>query len=377
MGKKSAERREGDRVIEGPGAATKAEVVAGGKVIRGVVRQRGSVTIKDIAAMAGVSVATVSYVVNCTRPVRSETRERVRAVIEATGYTRNISARNLRQGRTYSIGMVIPDLVQHTFGSISQGAEGEARARGFTMLFANSADDPAAELAAIQAFRERQVDGLIVVPVVPGNRGMLARMRLEGVPVVAVDRFEDGDVDYVGVETVKSMRMLTEHALDHGYVRIALVAGDTEVTTLAERRRGCVEAVGSSGLGPTALVVLEGARTVEEAQTSVFELLTSPNRPEAVIVSSFRLTMGVLLAVQEAKLRIPEDVALLAFDEFPYGRLFGVPITCVVQPAIEIGRDATRLIMRRIGDPDAPPVQMRLVPRVEYGASCGCKVAVR
>lgn len=322
--------------------------------------------------MAGVSVATVSYVLNENRPVRAETRDRVLAAVKACGYKRNISARNLRRARTDSIGVITPDAAQYTFAGIIRGIESEARANNFTLLLANSGDEAEHELESINALQERQVDGLIVAQVSTGTAGNLGKLHAAGVPVVAVDRYQDNEVDYVGVETVQSMYDLTAHALGHGHRAISLVAGDTDLVTLAERRDGFLQALRASGTPVTARSVLSGTRHIDETAALVKGALASKQRPTALVAGSFQLAVGALQAVQESGLSVPDDIAFFMFDEFPYTKLFRPSITNVVQPAFEIGREAMRLLIRRIHEPDARPVQVRLKPWIELGNSCGC-----
>jgi LacI family transcriptional regulator len=330
----------------------------------------GAVTIVDVAALAGVSTATVSHVLNGTRSVTRETRRRVMLAIEESGYTQNISARSLRRSMSESIGVITADAAQHTFAGIIRGVESEAQGNRLTLLLANSSDDPGQELRAVQALHARRIDGLIIAEVVPGDSAALEYVESQGIPVVAVDRFPSQAIDYVGVENERPMRSLVQHLLELGHKRIALVAGDTELITLAERRSGFTQAF--QGAATDAAVVLEGMRTAEEARRSVVDLLAGADRPTALVGASLQLTLGTLEAIQQLGLRIPEDIALVTFDEVPYSKFFTPHITSVVQPAFEIGSEAMRLLLRRISEPENPPAQLRLGPGIEHGTSCGC-----
>jgi LacI family transcriptional regulator len=334
-----------------------------------------TVSIRDVAKLAGVSTTTVSHALNRTRPVREETRKRIEAAVEELGYAQNMGARNLRRSRTESVGVVTPDAAQFTFAKIIGGVEGEAHANGLTLLLANTGDDAEREQNAVRALQARRVDGLIIAQVVPGSGTIFDDARRHGAPVVAVDRLHDtvSGIDFVAVETVEPMRRITQHLIDQGHKRVTLVAGDTSLPTLMERRSGFLQAVSASGSSPWARRVLEGTRSVEETRLAVRELLTGRDRPTALVSGSFLLTLGTLEAVQDAGLRIPEDVAFAVFDEFPYGKLFRPWITSVVQPAFEIGREAMRLLLRRIAEPAAPPARLLLAPRIEHGTSCGCR----
>ena len=205
-------------------------------------------TITDVARIAGVSVSTVSHVVNGTRTVGPETRGRVVAAIEETGYRQHAVARALRRARTDSIGLVVSDTGQPVFAEMVRGVEHEARAAGFTLLLANSAEDHDLERASVQALRERRVDGLLLAQVSGTDAELVRSMTADGLPVVLIDRLSIPEVDQVGVENAGPMRALVRHLIDTGHRRIALVAGDPGVPTLAERRSGYEQALETAGI---------------------------------------------------------------------------------------------------------------------------------
>jgi LacI family transcriptional regulator len=334
-----------------------------------------TVTIRDVAKLAGVSTTTVSHALNRTRPVHEDTRKRIQAAVEELGYAQNMGARSLRRSRTESIGVMTPDAAQYTFGRIIGGVESEAQAHGLTILLANTGDSVEQERNAVHALQERRVDGLVIAQVVPGSRTIFDDVRRRGVPVVAVDRLQDltVGVDFVAVDSVQPTRRITQHLLDRGHKKISLVAGDTSLPTLMDRRVGFLQALDASGISPWEGNLLEGTRTIEETRSAVRELLNRDDPPTALVGGSYRLTLGILEAVQDTGLRIPEDIAFVTFDEFPYSKLFRPWITSVVQPAFEIGREAMHLLLRRIAEPNVPPARLLLEPRIEHGTSCGCR----
>lgn len=334
---------------------------------------RPGATIVDVARMANVSVSTVSHVVNETRPVRPETRERVTAAIAATRYLQDGVARALRRSRTDSIGLIVSDTGQHVFAEMVRGVEHEARRAGFTLLLANSAEDPEREAASVRALRERRVDGLLIAQVSRSSHALVEDLREHDVPLVLLDRLSAPDVDQVGVETVEPMKLLVRHLIARGHRDIALVAGDLGVPTLRERHQGYVEAMLDAGLEVREDRILTGAIVAREARTAVHRLVDGKPRPTAIVSASNVLTVGTLQAISDTGAQIPGDVALATFDELPYADLFSPRLTCIVQPAFAIGREAMRLLVRRITRPDAPVRTVRLRPRIAHRESCGCR----
>jgi LacI family transcriptional regulator len=329
-------------------------------------------TMNDVADLAGVSTTTVSHVMNGTRPVAGQTRARVLDAIERSGYAPDVVARSLVRSRTDSIGLVVPDTSLPDFAGMVRGVEFECRSRGFTLLLANSAEDGERQLASIRALRERRVDGLLVAQVTGGDAASLDYLRRHHLPVVLIDRLLDPTIDQVGVANVKPMRTLVGHLIRRGHRSIAVVAGDDRLLTLAERLQGFREAHATAGVAVDERLVLRGAETTEAAREATIELLRSDHRPTAIVASSLRMATGALGAIAELEIAIPGDLAFASFDEFPYADLFSPRLTSVEQPSFEIGREAMRLLARRIADNHASPETVRLEPRIVHRESCGC-----
>ncbi|MBA4866678.1 LacI family DNA-binding transcriptional regulator [Streptomyces sp. PSKA54] len=331
-------------------------------------------TIVDVAQLAGVSISTVSHVMNGTRPVADRTRERVLKAIAQTGYRRDTLARSLRRSRTDSIGLVVSDAGQPTFADMVRGVEHEAAKAGYTLLLAHSGEDPAQERRSVQALAARRVDGLIVAPAARSTGGETDAVRRSGTPVVILDRLGNGGSgDQVGVDNTKPMRELVEHLLGHGYGSIALAAGDLAVSTMAERHRGYSQALRAAGLEADSELVITGSGLAADTRVSAFNLFTGERRPEAVACASTETAVGVMEAAAEIGLRIPHDLKLAVFDGFPQSDLFEPRITTVVQPAFDIGATAMSLLLRRVnGDNFDEGEVIRLQPRVIYRTSCGC-----
>lgn len=332
----------------------------------------GRATIVDVARIAGVSTSTVSHVVNGTRTVSDQTAARVLAAIAETGYTQHAAARSLRRAQTDSIGLVVSDSGQPAFRDMVSGVEAAASEDGFVLLLADSAEDPQRELRAIEALQSRRVDGLILARAAGSSPAALDWVRAQGVPVVLIDRLTDPSLDQVGVESETAMRTLVAHLLDLGHRRIAMTTGNLAVPTLRERYNGYLTAHAIRGLPVDPALALEGVGSAAETRTLVTELLSGPERPTALVAGSSPMAVGGLQAAADLGLRIPEDLAFVAFDSLPNPELMRTPITTADQPAYEVGREAMRLLVRRLHEPDNPPTTMRLAAHISHRESCGC-----
>jgi LacI family transcriptional regulator len=329
-------------------------------------------TIIDVAQLANVSVSTVSHVVIGSLPVSDSTRERVQTAIAETGYTTDRVARSLRRAKTDSVGLVVSDTGQPVFADMVRGVEHEARSAGYTLLLSNSAEDPVREAESIRALRERRVDGLMVAQVAGSDHSLVDELRSYRVPLVLIDRLTAPDVDQVGVENQDSMRQLVSHLIVRGHESIGYIAGDMRVPVLDERKRGYVDALAEHGISHRGSVIVEGTAQVDDTAAAVRPLLLRPDRPTALVSASMIISLGTLRAIQDAGLEVPRDVALCVFDEPASSDLFRPRLTSVVQPAFTIGREAMRLLLRRLGQPDAQPRTVRLRPQIIHRESCGC-----
>jgi LacI family transcriptional regulator len=329
-------------------------------------------TISDVARIANVSVSTVSHVVNGTRPVTEATRERVQAAISETGYATDHVARSLRRSKTDSVGLVISDTGQPVFADMVRGVEHEARAAGYTLLLSNSAEDPEREAESIRALRERRVDGLMVTQVAGSDHSLVQQLRSSRVPLVLIDRLTAPDVDQVGVENHDSMKQLVGHLVARGHDRIGYIAGDMRVPVLEERKRGYIDALAENHLPIDPSLIVDGTFQVADTAVAVASLLARPDRPTAYVAAGMIISLGTLQAMQDAGLEVPRDVVFCVFDEPAYSSLFRPRLTSVVQPAFAIGREAMRLLLRRLAQPDAPARTVRLKPALVHRESCGC-----
>ncbi|MGF7239285.1 MAG: LacI family DNA-binding transcriptional regulator [Frankia sp.] len=330
------------------------------------------VTMADVARVAGVSVSTVSHVINETRTVREETRAAVLDAIQRTGYTHNTIARSLVTASTRSIGLAIPVVTNPYFTDVVHAIETETSTVRYTLLLVDPQEDPGHELRAVRALHERRVDGIIVAPASDAADPALAYLAANNVPTVLVDRLASEAFDQVGPENVEPTAVLAGHLASLGHSRIGLVAGRPGLTTTDERVRGYWLGLQRAGLPADPALVVGGESQVEPGRRAVHKLLSLPEPPTALVVANNLMTIGALQALREAGRRVPDDVALTSFDDFEWSDLVTPRLTTMAQPRFELGRTAVGLLMRRLAEPDRPPRTFRLAPTFMHRESCGC-----
>ncbi|MEA2320674.1 MAG: LacI family transcriptional regulator [Solirubrobacteraceae bacterium] len=329
-------------------------------------------TMSDVARLAGVSVTTVSHVVNGTRPASESATRRVLEAIERTGYTHNTVARALARARTQSLGLAISGLSNPYFTDVIAAIEGEAGRAGHTLLLGETRDDPEHELHIVQELVQRRVDGLLLAPSAGASEHALRWLRTQSVPVVLLDRLLGAGLDEVGSENEEPTAQLVEHLAGLGHRRIAMVAGMPGVTTTEERLRGFRLGLERSGMEHDDALIVAGGSHRDRARVATRALLDRPEPPTAIVSGNNFMTIGVLRTLTERGLRVPDDIALVAFDDFEWADLFAPRLTVIAQPTIELGERAVRLLVSRLEDPTLPPRSVRLGATFVHRDSCGC-----
>jgi LacI family transcriptional regulator len=329
-------------------------------------------TVVDVARVAGVSTSTVSHVLNGTRTVLPETRDRVLEAIRLTGYRQHSVARALRRARTDSIGLAVSDITNPYFIDVIRGIEAAARTAGYTLLLANAAEESKREAAAIRAFAERRVDGLIVALTAGGHDDVVPDLRRLGIPTVLVDRLSEPGFDQVGVVNNAPTAKLVTHLIDRGHRRIGFVTGRPGLATTTERVTGYRAALARAGIAYDPAFVVVGMSRDDAAEAAVRRMMSDRLPPTAVVAGNNVMALGSLRALRDLGYTVPGQVALVSYDDFPWADLFAPRLTTIAQPSFEIGRQAMRLLLRRIADPDAPYRQVRLKPSLIHRDSCGC-----
>lgn len=311
-------------------------------------------TMKDVAALSGVSIKTVSRVVNGEPGVSPDVAERVLAATVKLDYRRDLSASSLRRGdgKSQSIGLLLEDVSNPFSSALHRAVEDVARKHG-VVVFAGSVDeDPDRERDLTAALVARRTDGLIIVPTAP-DQSYLARERRNGTPVVFVDRPPvQLDADYVVTGNIDGAREGTEHLVAHGHRRIAFLGDLSTISTARERYDGYVAALGRAGIPVDADLVRRDLRTSEEAFDAVTELLAQPSPPTAVFASQNLLTVGTLRALRRAGLH--RTVAVVGFDSLPLQDLLDPGVTIVEQDVRRLGETAAEMLFSRIQGDTSP-----------------------
>ncbi|MEU3659083.1 LacI family DNA-binding transcriptional regulator [Streptomyces sp. NPDC032940] len=334
-------------------------------------------TMADVARHAGVSVATVSHVLNDTRPVLAHTRQAVLDAVEELGYTPNTLARSLVTSRTRSLGLAVSAISNPYFTEILQGVEAEALGHGYSLLIADPHDDPGHELEVVRLLHERRVDGMIVAP--SAEPGALVRyLARHRVPAVFLDRVvdapEDGGprFDQVCAESAGPTAGLVGHLAGLGHRRIGLVAGRPGFSTTRERITGYREGLTAAGLPYDERLVVHGDSGASGGERATAALLSLAAPPTALVTANNAMTIGALRALRDRGLSVPGDLALCCFDDFPWADLFAPRLTAVAQPSKDVGAQAVRLLLERLAAPDRPARTVRLPCAFVHRTSCGC-----
>ena len=313
-------------------------------------------SVRDVAREAGVSVGTVSNVLNRPEKVSPSTIERVTAAIERLGFVRNDAARQFRAGRSRTIGLVVLDTRNPFFTDLAHGAQARTLDAGFTVLLGGSDESSEREAALLDLFEEHRVAGLLISPV-RTDLSRLRRLREAGTPVVLVDRgSSDLSFSSVSVDDVEGGRVAVQHLIDIGRKRIAFIGGPLSIEQVAQRFKGAQTATAAHA--DVALVAHStNALTVSEGRRIGEQILAVPagDRPDAIFAANDLLALGVIQALAlNRSLRIPDDIALVGYDDIDFASAAAVPLTSVRQPATEIGATAIELLMREAGGDHAP-----------------------
>jgi LacI family transcriptional regulator len=331
------------------------------------VRPGAAVTLRDVARVAGVHPATVSRALNEeTRAlVNEETARRVLKAAEKLGYRPNPIARGLKTNRSYTIGVLIPDLTNPLFPPILRGIEDRLETAGYTPLVANTDNDPERELLDSQTMRARQVDGIIAATARRDHRLHDALLEA-GIELVLVNRRqEELPVSSATADDRMGMRLAVEHLLSLGHTRIAHLAGPLDYSTGLDRHDSFLETMRAAGMEPEPeLVLVAEAFTESEGARLCRQLLADGHELTAVAAANDLLALGCYDVLAERGLRCPDDISVMGFNDMPFADRFNPPLSTIHIPHYEIGKAAGELMLDRLQDGDSPPREIRLEPHL-------------
>ncbi|MBP1705107.1 MAG: putative LacI-family transcriptional regulator [Chloroflexi bacterium] len=335
-------------------------------------RANSAPTIHDVAAAAGVSRATAARALGGYGPVSDDARARVMSAADRLGYRPNRLARSMITGTTHTLGVVIADIQLAFFAQAVRGISDAARAQEFEVILANTDEDRAKELAAVDVLIDKRVDGLIVAPADSAQTAHLAEAQRRGIPVVLIDRGAPGlRCDVVAVDNQRAARNAVNHLIRLGHRRIAIVTEASTALSAAEigrahlppagqmtsvlRQAGWAAALRGAGLPVTDELIRTARYDRDDARAATAAAIAGADRPTAILTTDETMTLGALEAILEAGLDIPGDISLVGFDDSPWTTVVRPPLTVIAQPVYELGAMAARRLLARVAGDDSPP----------------------
>lgn len=326
---------------------------------------------RDVAEHAGVSVSTVSHVINETRHVSTETRQRVLGAMDALNYQPNRLARSLRVKKTQTIGMIVPDSSNPFFSEIARHIEDYCFEKGYSVILCNSDGDLDKELFYANVLVEKQVDGILFVAVGLSEDNIL-KLHGQKIPIMLVDRhIPNLALDNVLVDNRRGGWLATKHLIECGHQRIGCITGFTELTPSAERVMGYQQALEEHKLSIDETLIVQGDFHIESGYQRTQELLDMKQPPTALFCCNDLMAIGAMRAAVERGLRIPMDMAVVGFDNIPIAQFTNPPLTSIKQPLDKLGRLSSQLLIERIQENDLQVSQHMLgVDLIKRESSC-------
>lgn len=309
-------------------------------------------SIREVAEQAGVSLGTVSNVLNRPEIVAEATRLRVQAVIAQLGFVRNASAHQLRAGRSYHLGLVVLDVTNPFFTEVARGVEDVASEAGYVVILCNSDSSPEKEKRYLHMLQEQRAAGILITPV-QNDVSYLQHLRQQESAVVLLDRSSRArDLCSVAIDDALGGELALRHLLELGHRHIAFVGGPLSIRQYAERRRGAQRAIKKAGLDPHEhlsdyLLATQNARSGEQC---VEVILTSTPRPSAIFCANDLLALGVMRGLSQRGITIPHEIALVGYDDVEFASMLSPALTSIRQPKYQLGRAAANLLLQEISE---------------------------
>lgn len=325
------------------------------------------VSIKDVAALAGVSLGTVSNVLNRPDRVSTRTRAKVEAAMAALGFVRNESARQLRAGRSSTLAYVMLDASNPFFTDVARGIEEAAEAADLSLFSCNSDNRADREIAYLNRLEQQRVQGILITPVDP-DAAALDELPRRGTPLVIVDRTRHGNTHCsVAVDDVLGGQLAVMHLLELGHHRIAYIGGPDTLGQVRDRRRGAQKAMAEKGIDPGNLIdISTTALTVAEGRNAGERLAGLPStvRPTAAFCTNDLLALGLLQQCVSLRMSVPDDLAIVGYDDIDFAAAAAVPLTSVRQPRAQLGRAAAELLLQEASNQDHEHQQVVFTPEL-------------
>lgn len=330
------------------------------------------VTLVDIAKKMGVSPATISLALRDNSAVAAKTRKRVWETVEKLGYVYNRSAAQLRTQRSYTIGLIVPNIVNTFFAELADMVEETLDDAGCRMFLARTSERADRQAATIKAMLEYRVDGVVICPVIGTTRRHLLPLTEAGVPLVVCTRpVRQMRVDYVGADNARGAALAAEYLISRGHRRIAFIGGPVRSVTRQERLLGFQQVIEKHHLDRDKCLCVASDSTIQQAYQSIIQLLKCPSPPTAALCYNDIVAFGVILGLWAAKVTPGRGFAVVGFDNLSHAALWSPPLTTVSNPPGEVGMKAAKLLLERIAKPRARPRKVILDPSLVVRKSCG------
>ncbi|SMO50243.1 LacI family DNA-binding transcriptional regulator [Gracilimonas mengyeensis] len=336
-----------------------------------------NVTLKQIAKELGLSAMTVSRAINNKDNVDEKTRERVLAKAKSMGYTPNHLAKSLVSQKTYTIGVVIPEISHSFFPEVVRGIEEVTYEKNYQLILTHSAEKFEREQSAIETLRSKRVDGIMIsCSQTTRNNSFYKNLTNIGVPIVFFDRCIDGiGLSCITVNDKTGAKQITQHLINHGYKKIAHLRGPQGVSIGKKRFEGFKEALSEAHLELDEKLVADTGFQEEGGYEAMKKILELPKEewPDAVMAVNDPAAFGAIEAIKEAGLSIPDDIAIVGFSDDIRAELLPVPLTTVQQPAYEVGKKAAQKLIRLVEDDEEKHENIEVLTELMIRSSCGCK----
>nr|WP_205192459.1 LacI family DNA-binding transcriptional regulator [Burkholderia sp. Ax-1724] len=326
---------------------------AASEVAGASLRAAGDISIAGVAQQAGVSVATVSRVLNGHENVRAATRDKVLAAIDASGYRVNELARNLRTAESRLLLTMVPDFGNPFYAEIVRGIDSVARQHGYFMLLCDTGADPGRERSYFDMLRRRRADGAICLD--PDTIQQALGEASQALPWVACCEFDPAvGVPYAGIDNYRAAGDAVRHLLARGHRRIGLINSDVGYLYARQRQQGYLDALAEAGIAPDPRWRMNlNSLDYEAGASAAVTLMQQPAAPSAIFAVSDTLAIGVIHGLRSVGKRVPDDVAVVGFDDISLAAQIDPPLTTIAQPMRELGETAARLLLQRLANPQA------------------------
>ncbi|MGB3376917.1 MAG: LacI family DNA-binding transcriptional regulator [Microbacterium sp.] len=327
-------------------------------------------TMSDVARVAGVSLTSVSHVLNRTRTVSAATQRKVLDAAKTLGFEDD----RLEGSRTseLTIGVVVPSAASPYFGELVEGMSAESHRVNAALLLMTTGEDPVLEHNAVQTLVARRVDGIIMTPTREWGSRTKPVLLGSGMPCVLVDRLEDPRLDQVCCEGAPAAEAIVRHLIGHGHSRIGMIRGLEGLPTTTAREKGYRYAFAKQRMFCDSTLIVDGLSTVRGGQLATEKLMKMPEPPTAIFAANNNMTVGMLHALRRLGISVPDEVAIVAFDDLEWSDIVKPGITSIAQPFHAMGGRALHLLLERLEKPDRPAQKVMLPASLEYRESCGC-----